>query len=74
MDLILSVKGLKSKNWGLPENKKFCLKLQDQANYSPIKFFLNLQDQFLPEFSACPADCRLSSLHNCTVAFSSFAQ
>ena len=68
MDLILSVKGLKSKNWGLPEKKKFCLKTAGSNHlYSNKFFFLKLQDQFLAEFPACPTDCRLSSLHNCTV-------
>ena len=42
MDLILSVKGLKSKNWGLPEKKKFCLKTAGSNQLYSNKFFFFL--------------------------------
>ena len=37
--LIQLVKGLKSKNWGLPEKKKFCLKTAGSNQLYANKFF-----------------------------------
>ena len=69
------LKALRAKIEVYQKRRNSVSKLQDQTNYTPKKiFFFKLQDQFLPEFPVCPTDCRLSSLHNCTVAFSSFAQ